>query len=120
MSVIFAVGVVVTGDPVFVVSAAGVDHNRFVPMEPVGRSAHGYVVSLVANGQTANQPHAMFRVINYRGIAGRRVGSILVIDGQAGKGTVGPGFAAIGGSRKTEISAAAVGYASYLKSRDHR
>ena len=71
IAVELALGVVVACDPVLVVSAAAVHHDRVVPVESVLGAADGDVHSRVANGKAGDQPHSVLRVINHGCVTGR-------------------------------------------------
>src|SRR5579864_1818732 len=119
IAVEFARRRVVARDPVLVIHSVAINQDRIAPCESIGRAADTEIYSRTEE-EALNQPHLVFRVINYRGIAGGAGAAMFVIHRPTRQRTEGPSLTAIGGCAKSQVGAAAWSNASHLKCGNHR
>src|ERR1700690_2361304 len=118
MAIERAGGSVVAGNPVLVGTRSGADDDGIVPVDAVRGAVHRDLVH-VRDGQRRNDPHAVSSVEGYDRIAGRAECALL-IDGDAGQGTMRPGRASVGGSGKTDVGCATAENAAHLEGAHNR
>ena len=100
------IGSFVADSPILVVVLRDIDGDGIAPVDAVGGAADDDIADGVDEGETGDQPDAVFGVVGDGGIGCAIVASTLVVDGEVGEVAVDAGLAAVAGSGETDAGAA--------------